>query len=117
MRHSINMDTLRQAIEQRNADLLMSMYADEARAQIVDRLHPPSSPLELRGKQAISDYMHDICQRNMGHRLLEEVVGDNRISFYQACQYPNGQRVLASSVLDLQNGKIVQQTIVQAWDE
>ncbi|QBD79142.1 nuclear transport factor 2 family protein [Ktedonosporobacter rubrisoli] len=112
-----DMDALRQAIEQRNAALLIDLYADNAQMQIVDRLHQPSSPLELRGKQAIADFLNDIFNRDMTHRVMDEVVGTNRLSFNQACQYASGERVLAASVLDLQNGKIVRETTVQAWDE
>jgi hypothetical protein len=31
--------------------------------------------------------------------------------------YPGGKRVLAATVLDLQQGKIIRQITVQAWDE
>jgi hypothetical protein len=112
----VDMSTLRQAIEQRNAELLISLYADTAHVQIIDSVHQPSSPLELRGKQAIADYLSDICRREMTHRIMDEVIGENRLSFNEACQYPGGERVLAASVLDLQNGKIIRQITVQAWD-
>lgn len=112
-----DLNTLRQAIEQRDAELLVSFYADNAVVRIIDRVHQPSAPFELHGKQAISDYMHNICQREMTHRVEDEVAGENRLSFNEACQYPGGERVLAASVLDFQNGKIIRQTVVQAWDE
>ena len=114
---AVDLNTLRQAIEQRDAELLVGLYADNAVVRIIDRFHPPSAPLELLGKQAISDFMHDIYQRDMTHRIEDEVVGENRLSFNEACQYPGGERVLAATVLDLQHGKIIQQITVQAWDE
>ena len=113
----VDMNTLRQAMEQRNAELLISLYADNAHMQIIDSIHQPSSPRELRGKQAIADYLSDICQREMTHRVMDEVIGENRLSFNWACQYPGGERVLAATVLELQNGKIIRQITVQAWDE
>ncbi len=99
---TVDIDTVRQAHEQRNADLLTSFYADDALIQVVDRTHPPSSPLELRGKQAIADFWRDICSRDM---------------IDVACQYASGERVLAASMCDLHNGKIVREVTVQAWDE
>ena len=109
--------TMRRAHEQRNADVLTSFYADNALIQVVDRTHPPSSPLEVRGKQAIADFWRGICSREMTHLVIDEVVGKDRLSFDVACQYATGERVLAASMCDLQNGKIVREVTVQAWDE
>ena len=112
-----NMDTLREGLEQRNTELLIAMYADNAVVQIVDKNNQPSSPLILRGKQAIADFFRDVGSRDMTHQLTDEVVGKDRISFNESSQYASGERVLSASVLDLQNGKIVRHVIVLAWDE
>jgi hypothetical protein len=53
----------------------------------------------------------------MTHRVVDEVIGKDRLSFDVACQYASGERVLAASTCDLQNGKIVREVTVQAWDE
>jgi hypothetical protein len=50
--------------------------------RIDDRVQQLSTPLELIGKQAIADYLHDICQRDMTHRVEDEVVGANHLSFF-----------------------------------
>jgi hypothetical protein len=113
----VDMDTVRQAVEQRNVDMLVSLYADDAQMQIIDRVHQPSSPLEIRGRQAIATFLTDIYNRDMTHRVMDEVVGRERLSFNETCQYPGGERVLAASVCDIQNGKIVRQVTVLAWDE
>jgi len=110
-------DTLRRATEQRNAELLVSLYADDAELRVVDRNRTPSSPLVLRGKQAIADFLKDICERDMTHRIEQQVVGDNHLAFLEACKYPDGCHVLCASVVDLRGGKIVRQVCVQAWDE
>lgn len=110
-------DTLRQATEQRNAELLVSLYADDVEVRVVDRKRMPSLPLVLRGKEAIADLFVDICGRDMTHRIEQQVVGDNRLAFLEACEYPNGCHVLCASVVELRAGKIVRQVNVQAWDE
>ena len=53
----------------------------------------------------------------MTHHIAREVVGENRVAFNEACEYPDGTRVLAATTLELQDGKIVQQVNVEAWDE
>ncbi|HLG62703.1 MAG TPA: nuclear transport factor 2 family protein [Ktedonosporobacter sp.] len=114
---TLDMNSLRQAIERRDANMLISLYADDAQLQVIDHRHPPSSPLILRGKQAISDFLTDLCSRDVTHHVIDEVIGRDRLSFNEACQYPTGEKVLSASVLDLQNGQIVRQTMIQAWDE
>jgi hypothetical protein len=47
----------------------------------------------------------------------DEVVGENRVAFNEACEYPDGLRVLAAATLDVRDGQIVRQVNVEAWDE
>jgi hypothetical protein len=41
----------------------------------------------------------------------------NQIAFTQACSYPDGAKVLCLSTVELLDGLISRQTLVQAWDE
>ncbi len=112
-----DMETLRRATEGRDAATLLSLYSDDAELRIIDRLHPPSQPLELQGKEAIRSYLEDICGREMTHTIETPVVAPDRWAYTQACQYPNGTRVVMMATVDLRDGKIARQTNVQAWDE
>src|SRR5579883_433876 len=109
---AIDMEAFCRASEQSNADLLKSFYADDAQMKIIDRVHPPSTPLVLSGKEVIGDFLADICRREMSHHIEDEVVGEGRIAFNEACQYPGGERVFATSILELRNGKIARQVMV-----
>ena len=53
----------------------------------------------------------------MTHRAENEVVGQDRIAFNKAYEYPVGLRVLAAATLDVKDGQIVRQVYVEAWDE
>ena len=114
---TLDFEDLRRGIEQRDADLLASLYAPDAELRIVDRNNPPSSPLELRGKEEITEYLHDVFCREMEHHVENEIVGEGRIAFNVACGYPDGTRVFSAESYDLSGGKIVRQVKVQAWDE
>lgn len=92
----------------------MSFYAEDAEIHGVNRNTPPSSPHVLRGKEAIAEYMKDVCGRYMTHRVEREVVGEDRIASTEACEYPDGTRVLSAVMLDLRDGKIVHQVNVEA---
>jgi hypothetical protein len=113
----LDFETLRRAIEGRDADTLVGFYADDAEVLTVNRNTTPSSPRVLRGKERISEYLRDVCARQMTHRVENEVRGEDRIAFLEACEYPDGVRVLGAQTLELRDGKIVRQVNVEAWDE
>ncbi len=108
---------IKRAIETRNGAMLASFYADDAVLRILDRNNPPSRPREVRGKSAIGTFWDDICSRMMTHNVDASIVEDNKLAFTQACTYPDGAKVFCMAMLDIKNGKIAQQTVVQAWDE
>jgi hypothetical protein len=45
------------------------------------------------------------------------VFGEERIAFNEACEYPDGTRVLSATTLEVQNGRIIRQVSVEAWDD
>ena len=113
----LDFEALRRAIEERDAETLIGFYAADAELHTVNKNTTPSSPNVLRGKEEISEYLRDVCSREMTHHVENEVVGDRRISFFEACEYPEGVRVLGAQTLELRDGKIVRQVNVEAWDE
>jgi hypothetical protein len=113
----LDFEALRRAIEQSNFDSLMKFYDENAELHSVNRNTPPGSPEVLRGKEAIAERLEDVCGRDMTHRVENEVVGQERIAFNEACEYPDGIKVLAAQTLEVRDGKIVRQVNVEAWDE
>ena len=113
----LDFEALRRAIEGRDAEALVGFYAEEAEVRTVNKNATPSSPQVLRGKEEISEYLRDVCGREMTHRVENEVVGEDRVSFFEACEYPDGTRVLGAQTLELRDGKVVRQVNVEAWDE
>ena len=113
----LDYEALRRAIEQLDAELLISLYADDAEMRIVNRYTTPSSPKVLSGKEEITEHLRDVCGRAMTHHVENEVLGADRIAFNEACEYEDGTRVLAAMTLEVRNGKITHQVNVEAWDE
>ena len=113
----LDFEALRQAIENLDAQLLVSLYADDAEMQTVNRYTTPSSPKVLKGKEQIAEYLRDVCGRAMTHRIENEVISEDRVSFNEACEYPDGTKVLCAATLEVQDGKIYRQVNVEAWDE
>ena len=113
---STNVANLKRAIETRDAHTLSSFYADNAVVRIVDCDNPPSKPRELKGRGAIIAYYADVCSRAMTHNVECGLAEGDRLAFTQTCASPDGARVFCAAMLELGNGKISKQTVVQAWD-
>jgi hypothetical protein len=114
---TLDFEAMRHAIENLDAEALISLYADDAEMSIVNRYTTPSSPKVLSGKEEITEYLRDVCGRAMTHRIENEVVSEERAAFNEACEYPDGTRVLCAATLQVRDGKIVRQVNVAAWDE
>ncbi|MEV6549082.1 nuclear transport factor 2 family protein [Streptomyces sp. NPDC051597] len=110
-------ETLRRGIESHDAKALLSLYADDAEIRVVDRNSQPSRPMVMHGQGEISRMLDDVYGRDMTHKVEQCVVQEDTVAYTESCEYPDGVRVLASSMMSLKDGKIVDQTVVQAWDE
>jgi ketosteroid isomerase-like protein len=117
MAPSLDFEAMRRAIEGSDYEALVSFYADDAELRLVNKNSMPSSPMVLRGKEEISEMLRDVCGRAMTHHVEDEIIGETRISYNEACEYPDGVRVLGATTMDLRDGMIVRQTNIEAWDE
>ena len=115
-RASISVAAMKRAIEGRDSAAMSGFYSEDAILHIIDRDNPPSKPNAVVGKKAITSYFADVCGRDMTHTLVKGVADDKHLAFTQSCAYPDGTKVLCSTMIELKNGKIAKQTVVQAWD-
>jgi ketosteroid isomerase-like protein len=105
------------AVEDRDAATQVGMYADDVVVTIADRIHQPGAPQILRGRNEVAGWIGDICSREMSHTVHHAVADGHGAAFSEACRYPDGTNVLCATVLELDDGHIIHQTVVQAWDE
>ncbi|MGX1565105.1 nuclear transport factor 2 family protein [Streptomyces sp. NPDC055506] len=110
-------EILRQGVEGQTPEVLLSLYADDAELRIVDRTTQPSHPKVLHGRDEIGRMLEDVYSRDMTHKMERCVVQGDEAAYSESCQYADGVRVLSESMLSLRDGKITEQTLVQAWDE
>lgn len=111
-------ETLRRAIEGHTPATLLSLYADDAEIRVVDRNTQPSRPKVLHGRDEISDMLSDVYSRDIkAHKLEQCVIQGDRAAYTESCEYSDGVRVFAESMISLRDGKIAEQTMIQAWDE
>ncbi|WP_099866635.1 nuclear transport factor 2 family protein [Pararhizobium haloflavum] len=109
--------TIKQAIEASDGGALTGFYTDDAVLTIIDRNNPPSRPRRMHGREAIGSFWQDVCSRQMTHHVHSSVAEGDHLTFTEDCAYPDGTKVVSMAALDLKDGKIARQTIVQAWDE
>lgn len=117
MPQQLDFKNLRQAVEGRDVERMLSFYADDAELEVVNKNNPPTSPRQLRGKEQIRGYLEDVFSRDMTHHIEDEVVGENRVAYHESCQYPDGTRVLGARSLELRDGRIQRQVELEVWDE
>jgi hypothetical protein len=110
-------ETLKRGLEERDAELAASVYADDVEFLIVNRNYPPSNPLLRKGRAAVLAMYQDICSREMMHKVTSIVVGPEGFAIRESCQYPDGARVLGHMIAEMRDGKIVRQFNVDCWDE
>jgi hypothetical protein len=107
----------RKAVEGRDAETQVAMYAPDATVTISDRITQPGAPRVLRGIAEIQEWIEDVDGREMTHAVGHGVEDEHGAAFTEACRYPDGTNVLCATVLELEHGRIARQTVVQAWDE
>jgi ketosteroid isomerase-like protein len=110
-------EALRRGIEGQNTAAILSLYADDAEMRVVDRNTQPSHPKVMHGREQIREMLDDVYSRDMTHKLEQCVVQGDHVAFTESCQYPGGAKVLASSMISLRDGKIVDHTLLQEWDD
>jgi hypothetical protein len=111
-------ETLRRGIEGNTAATLLSLYADDAEIRVIDRNTQPSHPKVLQGRDEISEMLNDVYSRDIkSHKLENCIQQGDRVAFTESCQYSDGVRVFSESMVSLRDGKITEQTMIQAWDE
>ena len=112
----LDFEALRHAIERCDPNLILGFYAEEANLSIVNANAQRSMPFELCGKAEIAKHLRAAFGQETSHRVEGEVVGDDRVTFREACEYPDGGRVVVETTLEVRDGKIVRQEDVVTND-
>jgi SnoaL-like domain len=114
---TFDLDRFVRATEDRDAQTQLSMYGPNATVTIADKVSPPSSPRVLRTREQIEEWLADTNSRDMTHAISHRVIDPTGAAFTETCRYPDGTNVLCATVIELSDGAIANQTIVQVWDE
>jgi hypothetical protein len=109
----LDFEALQVGIERCDPDLVLGFYAEDAQLSIVNALTPHASPFELCGKAEIAKHLRATYRQEASHRVeREDIVGEDRVTFREACQYSDGGRIVVETTLEVRDGKIVRQVDV-----
>jgi len=112
---ALDVETLRLGIERCDPDLLLGFYADDATLIIVNADAPYFSPFELSGKGEIAKHLRASFGQDASHHVERNAaVGDDQVTIWETCGYPDGARVLVETTLEVRDGKIIRQVDVVA---
>lgn len=114
---SFDAQSFRRAMDERDPEMLTGLFRDDAECILIDKDHPPSNPLEKRGREEIRELNEYLLGPGKSHRVEKLLVTEDAAGFADACRYDDGTRVYCTGVMDLEDGKISRQVCVQAWDE
>jgi hypothetical protein len=103
-------------LEQLDVDAVLELYADDVEQIEMDDKTPPSSPRVRQGKETIGQMLRACAEHGIVLRANNLVPGQERAALTIACEFPNGRKVVANSILELRDGKIARQIDVQARD-
>jgi SnoaL-like domain len=110
--NGLDFETLRLGIERWDPDQVLGFYADGANLSIVNVKAPHAPPFELSGKAEIAKHLRVVFTAESSHRVEGGVVGEERVTFRETCEYPDGDRVWVEMTLEVHDGKIVRQVDV-----
>jgi hypothetical protein len=111
------METIRAGYHGRDAALVASVYAEDVECTVVNRNHPPSNPLVLRGREALQAMLGELCEREMSHEIITTVAGEGSLAYRVHCRYPDGCQVFGVYLATVRDGRVVREFSVDCWDE
>jgi SnoaL-like domain len=108
-------DLLKRSFESWDLEPLLALYDDDVEQIEMDEVTPPAAP-RVRSKDELRQIFQNGC--NAGVRIIVEnpVIGDDRVACTFSCWFDDSRRVVANSIIDIRDGRIVRQLDVQARD-
>lgn len=114
---TFDLDRFTRAAEERDAATQLSMYGPNAVVTINNKISQPGTPRVLSTREEIKAWLEDMYARDMTHAVKHRVLDESGAAYTLACRYPDGTNVLCGTVIELEDGVISRQTVLEVWDE
>jgi ketosteroid isomerase-like protein len=113
---SFELEALRRGYEEWDVQALLDLYADDVELVQIDRDNPPSSPRVRHGKDVFKGMFEHCAAAGVKATVESMIAADDRAAATITCEFPGGRKVVANSIMELENGRIVRERDVQAGD-
>jgi ketosteroid isomerase-like protein len=113
---SSELEALRRGYEDWDVQSLLDLYADDVELVQIDRDNPPSSPRVRHGKDIFKGMFEHCAAAGVKATVENMVAGDDRAAATITCEFPGGRKVVANSILELEDGLIVREREVLSGD-
>src|SRR5918998_2920577 len=116
----LDFEALRIGIERRDPDLVLGFYAEGVTLSSANAEISNVPPFELRGKAEIAKHLQAVYAQKASHPVDREVVDEVRATFRERCEYPDGDRVVVETTLEVRDRLIVRQVDMvarNAWPD
>ena len=114
---SFDLEAFKSRYEDWDIEALIGFYAEDVELIQVDRDNPPSSPRVRHGKEMFRGMFEHCAAAGVKVTVENTVAGGNRAAATITCEFPGGRKVLANSILELEDGRIVRERDVLSGDQ
>jgi ketosteroid isomerase-like protein len=111
-----DVEAFKRAYEQWDIEALLDRYADDVELVQVDRDNPPSAPRVRQGKDVFKGMFEHCAAAGVKATVEHTIAGQDRAAATVTCEFPGGRKVLANSILEIQDGRIVRERDVISGD-
>jgi hypothetical protein len=107
----------RRSYERLDSSAVRDLVTEDVENVEIDSRTPPSAPAVLHGVDALIAMVDHVATLGLEVKVLDELVGEDKVAFRARCRYPDGKLVEEMKMLELEGGRIKRLTGVQAFDE
>jgi ketosteroid isomerase-like protein len=111
-----DLHAFKRAYEAWDIEALLDLYADDVELVQIDGDNPPSAPRVRHGKEVFRGMFEHCAGAGVEVTVENAVTGPDRAAATITCRFPGGRAVLANSILELEDGRIVREREVLAGD-
>jgi ketosteroid isomerase-like protein len=111
-----DLETYRRAFEAWDKETLLECYSDEVELIEVNHENPPSSPRIRRGKEVLRGIFEGGAAVGVKGTVENGFAEGERAALTFTCEFPDGRKVMANAILELEDGLIARHMEVQSGD-
>jgi SnoaL-like domain len=106
----------KRAFTEQDVPAWAAYFADDGEWIEYKHTHPPRAPRVMQGRREIAEFLGRVKSSNVKLEIEDEVIGPGRAAFRVWCTLPDERRIIEHVIIHYENGKIVRQVDVEAWD-